>query len=226
MGRKPGERPYIAVIGDLVASRMLDRRDEAQEKVVAVLQQANEVWESELEAGFVVTIGDEFQGLLRRPDRAFDVIASLEQGLGGIRTRYGIGLGTVRTELLPTALGMDGTAFHCARDAVERGKREDRWITVAGFGDDRDYLLNGVLRLMGGIRWAWTRVQAETVFAVRTTPTQKLVAKARQVSEATVSKALKAALYEQFAEGEELVATLLSTPADRVSLSPRLVDKE
>ena len=105
---------------------------------------------------------------------------------------------------------MDGPCFHLAREAVERGKREDRWITASGFGAERDDLLNGVLRLMGGVRWEWTDVQAETVFAARDADEQKAVAKSRGVSEATVSKSLKAALYESFVEAEGVVATLLA----------------
>jgi hypothetical protein len=210
----PMDTTYVALIGDLVGSRTLDDRAGAQERVEAALTAANDRWASELAAGFAVTLGDEYQGMLTRPDHAFEVIATLESVLGGVRARYGIGLGTLATPLRPEAIGMDGPCFHRAREAVERGKREDRWITVSGFGTGRDQLLNGVLRLMGGVRREWTDVQAETVFAAREADEQKAVARSRGVSEATVSKALKAALYDSFVEAEGVVAALLAGAID------------
>ena len=201
---------YVALIGDLVGSRALDDRAGAQRHMETALEAANERWADELAASFVVTLGDEYQGMLKRPDHAFEVIATLESALCGVRARYGVGLGTLTTPLRSEAIGMDGPCFHLARAAVERGKREDRWITVSGFGAGRDDLLNGVLRLMGGVRWEWTDVQAETVFAAREADEQKAVARSRGVSEATVSKSLKAALYESFVEAERVVAALLA----------------
>lgn len=209
---------YVAVIGDLVGSRELEDRAAVQERVEEAVTAANEQWANELAAGFIVTLGDEYQGLLKRPDHAFHAVVTLESRLVGVTARYGIGLGTLATPLKPTAVGMDGPCFHRAREAMERAKREDRWIAVTGFGEERDGVLNGILRLMGGVRREWTNVQAETVFAAREAAEQKAVARARGVSEATVSKALKAALYEPFAEAEGVVAALLlnaGTDGDR-----------
>jgi len=208
------DRSYVALIGDLAGSRALGDRAGAQRRLEAALAAVNERWADELAASFVVTLGDEYQGLLRRPDHAFDVIATLESVLRGVRARYGVGLGTLTTPMRPEAIGMDGPCFHLAREAVERGKREDRWITVSGFGAARDDIINGVLHLMGGVRWAWTNVQAETVFAAREADEQKAVARSRGVSEATVSKSLKAALYDSFIEAEGVVAALLAEKGD------------
>ncbi len=205
-----GQQTYVAVIGDLIASRALADRAGAQERVIEALATANERWADALAARFVVTLGDEFQGLLIRPDPLVDVVSTVERALGGLRVRYGVGSGELRTPLRDEAIGMDGPCFHRAREAVERGKHDDRWITVAGFGDERDALLNGVLRLMGSVRGSWTAVQAETVFAAREAAEQKEVARGRGVSEATVSKALKAAHYDAYIEGERTVARLLA----------------
>jgi hypothetical protein len=206
---------YAAVIGDLIGSRGLPDRAAVQSRVEEALAATNERWGDELAALFVVTLGDEYQGLLARPDHALEIVAFLEGRLEGVRARYGIGYGTLTTPLRTTAIGMDGPCFHRAREAVQRGKRDDRWVTVAGFGTELDELLNGVLRLMGAVRWEWTDVQAETVFAARVAAERKAVAQARGVSGATVSKALKAALYEPFSEAEHVVTALLSDAARR-----------
>ena len=69
---------YVALIGDLAGSRALTDRAGAQQRVEAALAAANERWADELAANFVVTLGDEYQGMLKRPDHAFEVIATLE----------------------------------------------------------------------------------------------------------------------------------------------------
>jgi hypothetical protein len=155
----------------------------------------------------VVTVGDEFQGVLERPSRAIDVLVALEWALPDIEVRYGLGWGGITTALRERAVGMDGPCFHNARDAVTAGKRADRWVTVAGFDDDE--VLNGLFRLIGAVRSQWTDVQRETVRQVRSARTQRAVARARGVSEATVSKALKSALHEPVLEAERAAAAVL-----------------
>jgi hypothetical protein len=91
---------------------------------------------------------------------------------------------------------------------VERGKREGRWATVSGFGDD-DRPVNALLRLAGDVRSRWTDVQRETVEHARSARTQREVAAARGVHESAVSQALKAALYESLLEAEVAAADLL-----------------
>jgi hypothetical protein len=199
---------YLAIIGDIRGSRRVPRRAAVQASLERALEGINLKFRRDITAGFVVTIGDEFQGVLERPSRAVDVLVALEWALQGIQVRYGLGWGAITTALRERAVGMDGPCFHHARDAVIAGKRADRWVTVAGFGDD-DEVLNGLFWLIGAVRSQWTQVQRETVRQARSVRTQRAVAEARGVSDATVSKALKSALHEPVLGAERAAMAVL-----------------
>jgi hypothetical protein len=62
---------------------------------------------------------------------------------------------------------------------------------------------------MGAVREEWTDIQAETVAGARVAATQRALAAARGRSESTVSKALKAAHYEQVLAAERAVTAIL-----------------
>jgi len=199
---------YVAVIGDVKQSRdALDRRG-LQETLELALAGVNETLRDELASDFVVTLGDEFQGLLKSPVSIMRVLIALEARLDGTPMRYGVGWGTLATDLREQAIGMDGPCFHRAREAVTEGKRADRWVTVSSFGGD-DEILNGLLWLMGAVRGRWTSVQRETVEQVRTARTQREAAAARGVHESSVSQALKAALHEPVLAAEHAVSAIL-----------------
>jgi hypothetical protein len=216
---KFGNRPeysYLAVIGDLRSSRALSDRSDVQLRLEQALRDLNqELADSSLAAGFVVTLGDEFQGLLVSSRAGLDVLLFVESALRGIELRFGLGWGEVSTEFREKALGMDGPCFHRAREALIRGKEEDRWVTVSGFGPDGDRILNGLLALLGGVRDRWTDRQAETVSLVRQARTQKEAAIALGVGPSTVSEALTAALYAPIIEAEAAVAGALALFGDK-----------
>ncbi len=53
---------YFAIIGDIKASKGLSGREEAQEKLKKILKYVNEVYQNNIAAKFLITLGDEFQG--------------------------------------------------------------------------------------------------------------------------------------------------------------------
>ncbi len=201
---------YLALIGDLRGSRDLPRRAAVQEQLEAAMESLNrELPAGQLAAGFAISLGDEFQGLLSDPAALPLLLARLDALLPGLAIRYGVGWGTITTTPRPLAVSMDGPAFHRARSAIEAGKRSGRWVTVSGFGEVGDDLLNALFRLMGVLRGGWSEKQAETVSLVRRLGTQKAVAEARAVAPSTVSEALAAAYFEPLQEAENAIAEFL-----------------
>jgi len=206
---------YLAIIGDIRRSRSAPHRAELQKRLEEGLSAVNENFRNVIAARFVITLGDEFQGLLSRPEEVVGVMAALDSVVGGeVAIRYGLGWGPVSTELREFALGMDGPCFHNAREAVAASKRADRWATASGFGSD-DEILNGVLWLVGAARARRTAVQRQTVEQVRAARTQREVAAARGVHESSVSQALKAALHEPVLAAERSAEVLLKRHGDR-----------
>lgn len=199
---KEGEYLYLAVIGDLRRSRAATDRDRVQDRLEAALARVSHEQAEALASSLVITVGDEFQGLLHHPAAVLDLLTGYEAGMFASPTRFGLGWGTLSTKLKPTAIGMDGPCFHAARAALERGKAEDRWVTVEGFGERRDQILNGIFALLGSVRSEWTVTQAETIAQMRSVATQKEVARRRGVAASTVHKALRGALYAPLIEAE------------------------
>ncbi len=204
------ETSYLAVIGDVRGSRQAADRASVQERLEKGLQQVNQENEAALAASFAITLGDEFQGLLRQAEAAMAVLVSMEIALPGIPIRYGLGWGGLSTHLREQAIGMDGPCFHAARLALDRGKKANRWVTASGFGEEEDGILNGLFGLLGGVRSRWKRKQAETVSLRRRARYQKDVARQRGVVDSVVSDTLRAALYGPVTDAEEAMTRLLA----------------
>lgn len=56
--------PFIVVIGDICGSKHLNNRKEIQDKLREILNKINNKYKLDIVAKFVITLGDEFQGLL------------------------------------------------------------------------------------------------------------------------------------------------------------------
>lgn len=206
---KKNEPDLLAVIGDISRSREAPDRAAMQVRLEEALAATNRKHGDILAAEFEVTLGDEFQGLLRSPGDAVQVLVDLECAMANLPVRYGLGLGALATALVKRVGRLDGPCFHHARAALLRGKKEDRWVTVRGFGEERDRILNGLFRIMGAARSRWTEKQARTVSKVRRAASQKEAAAELGVVPSVVSEALSAANYIPILEAEAALTALL-----------------
>ena len=111
---------YCAIIGDIVDSKKIKNRAEIQTKLENVLLAINKKYEIDIAANFVITLGDEFQGLLKLPKNLTRIIEQIKMELYPIKLRFGAGIGEIYTEINPKiAIGADGPAYHNAREAIE-----------------------------------------------------------------------------------------------------------
>ncbi|WP_245160239.1 SatD family protein [Blastococcus sp. CT_GayMR20] len=78
---------------------------------------------------FERTTGDEFQGLIAKPDGVVDVVLQLVREGGW---SIGVGAGPVLTPLPSSTRAATGTAFFCARQAVEAAKHRPARLAVRG----------------------------------------------------------------------------------------------
>src|SRR4051812_43366306 len=107
--------PCVAVLADLIRSRAYSsptRRAEVQESLRALLDRFNEEFGSAVISKFLITAGDEVQGVLSKPDVLSDFIWLLEEEFTSTDVRFGIGFGHLHTRVRAKAVGMDGPAFH------------------------------------------------------------------------------------------------------------------
>ena len=121
------EAPLIALIGDIRKSKQLKNRKEVQDKLRDVLEDINVKYESDIAAKFVITLGDEFQGLLFNEKNMLHIIQEIKMRLYPVELRYGIGIGKIVTDInSEMALGADGPGYYNARNAMETVQQNEK----------------------------------------------------------------------------------------------------
>lgn len=191
----PSSQRYIAVIADMVRSRDLPRarRRTLQKQFSSLVTNLNRTYKPAIASKFVVTLGDEFQGLLNSAAVLPDLLWELEQNFQERELRLGIGSGTLDTPLQEYAINIDGPALHLARAAIDEAKKSHALGGVfQGFGD-LDDVLNGIARLLWFQRSRWTPAQRRIARLLRQGMSQTQAAKKLRITKQVVSKQVLAA---------------------------------
>ena len=214
MAKKPHSRaPVTVVIGDIVESRKLtvQRRSSLQVELNGVLKWFNRHYKGAVLSDFLVTLGDECQGVLGAAEAFVELMWAVETVIPDSEIRWGIGHGAIVGPLEPVALGMDGPAFYRAREAVINAKRARALGGVfAGFGNDEDVMLNGFARLLHYERSNWSPLQRRVMEELRVVPNVANVAERLGVSRQDISKKSQRAGGRAYFEAESAWRLLLS----------------
>lgn len=202
---------FIAVKMDMRSSRRIRDREQAQEQFLQVMEALNREFAASIQARFVVTHGDEAQGMLKR-ESAPDVMAVMERAVEGVlpvELRFGIGMGTLSTLLQPDAIGMDGQAWHAASRALDLARSRRKRVMFSGFGEQTDEQLCALANLLLYLRNGWSPEQRRAIELVDVGMMQSSAAEALGVSESAVSQRLAAAGWHFYKDGREAVISLL-----------------
>ena len=121
---------YLVVLADLVGSRSVPARGPLQEWFARGVDELNSRFQSLIVSPLTVTLGDEFQGVLRSAGHLFQLVHQMQLHLWerfpDLDIRFVFGVGGIDTALnRKSAIGMDGPAFHFARETMEKVKSED-----------------------------------------------------------------------------------------------------
>jgi len=148
---------YIVVIADLVASRSIPDRAVIQERLAAVLSALNEA-DPYLVSPYTITLGDEFQAVLSAADEMlYDAMAILS-ALHPYQVRFAFSVGEISTPLnRRQAIGMDGPAFHLARDGIVRLRETGTLFMVCGLDEVWAGLINAALAFVSQYAGEWPR---------------------------------------------------------------------
>lgn len=213
---------YCALIGDLIHSRDIParRREEVQQRLRLLLDEMNTQFSDYLASPFLVTLGDEFQGLLTAAEPALEIIEYIGRGLAEYRVlvRYGLGLGEISTGPVnrAQALGDDGPAYHYAREGVELLRREG-WrgfpVAIRTRRDDEP-LLHALCRLLNGLTEDWSAAQRQYAMDMDLLGEQLLVAEKNHVQQSSVSRALKRGRYRDYREARKTLMDYLMNTYD------------
>ena len=214
------DQHYIAIIGDIVASKSIKDRASAQEKLSLTLEKINEAYEPDIAAKFMITLGDEFQGLLKNGTYAVDIVERIGRVLYPVQVLFGIGIGPITTSIDPERpLGADGPAYYHARAAVdtlkalEHKRMEPRSDIRIGIEGDPDITeaLNAIFSLNAALKSRWAARQREVVgMYLDGGGTQTQIAAQLGVHQSTVQKALAQANFYAYLKALRTVSGILS----------------
>lgn len=209
---------YIAIIGDIIGSKNIEERNNFQKKFKAVLEDVNKRYKDSIASKFMITLGDEFQGLLGRSDNLFDIIFDIEKAMKPVEFRFGVGIGYIDTDINPDIpLGSDGPAYHYARKMIDKLKlKESKYkntptnILIFTDREDTNVLLESILELTYAIKSKWTDRQIEIIEIYKNNDeNQYKAAETLGVKQSTVNKAIKASMFYQYDKGIESIKQYL-----------------
>jgi hypothetical protein len=218
---------YTAVIGDMLASRSFSgsRRAVVQQKFSAFVDalNADPRYRSALASKFTITLGDEFQGILKDASIIPDLIWDIAHATDLPVFRLGIGYGTIDTKLPMYAINLDGPALHAARNAIAdaKGKRLLGGV-FRGFGEEVDLVANGLSRMLQSSRDGLTAKQDQILGILRkqsheTKMNEVEVAAQLRVSKQTINKQKHAANMDSFIAGEQALRAILKLATKRLA---------
>lgn len=184
----------IAVIGDVTNSRGIARREAFQRKLATSLQAASTAAGSALASPYTITLGDEFQAVYRRPETLWAELIEVLAEIHPVQARFAIGVGELTTRINPEqALGMDGPAFHRARDGIERLKEQGGTFMIVGDDPAEWALANHALALWSHSLQKWSRNRLQILAGLlRDRPVRELEAEL-SISRVAVYKNIHAA---------------------------------
>ena len=216
-----GENFYVAIIGDIKKSKDLLERDLVQKKLKRLLNNINEQYALSIAAKFMITLGDEFQGLLFSGKEAFNIVEEIQRQMYPIQIRVGIGVGEITTEINPEmAIGADGPGYYMARRAIESLKQNEQKNkaqiadiriefedNVNMYGD----IFNSIFLLMTVIRNEWTERQRQIIWKYDTENcSQAECAKRLNIVQSNVQRALAGGNYYAYKEARDSINKVLN----------------
>jgi hypothetical protein len=213
------ENNYCVLIGDIIKSRKYSNRNEIQKKLNAILSETNKKYSEDIAAEFIITLGDEFQGVLNKPDRIFQIVDNIRFSMRPVKIRVGIGIGKITTEIdRSKAISADGPAYYAAREMIDDiRKKEKGWKSLSqdikiSLGTDNLEidLINANLGLTSLLESSWTKKQFEAVrLLLYSDSLQKEAAQKIGITESSMHYRLKSAHYFDYKHSRELISKYL-----------------
>lgn len=157
---------YLALIADVIDSKMVQERFDLQKQLEKTLQTMNELFGDFLASYFTLTLGDEFQALLKVDAPVFQMIETLRSLLTPTQLRFGIGVGEIVTDIDPLqSIGADGPAYWNARAAINLVHQKNDYgntqIYFSSGKEKQDFFVNALIASGEAIRSGWRGSQEE-----------------------------------------------------------------
>ena len=204
-------KPCIALIADMVRSRELTRRQRpsVQKRFKEFVDYLNRTYSRSILSRFVITLGDEFQGILSSATAIPDLLWDIDHRFSDRNLRVGMGFGVLDTPIQKEAINVDGPVLHRASAAIQTAHEKRCYGGVfLGFGG-LDTVMNGLARILWFQRRRLTKTQLRIAELLRQGRSQSEAAEALKITRQAISKQVLAMGWLPYAEAEEAWRILL-----------------
>ena len=216
------ESSYTVIIGDMIDSKKIADRSEAQKKFKEVLQNINKKYKNDIAAEFAITLGDEFQGLLKSRRYIVEIISKIEMEMAPVALRFGIGIGDISTDIhFHRSAEIDGPAYHRARKMIKEieskkyqyADRDSNILICSGEEHfETDELLNSIFSVCTALKSRWTDRQKEVIRVYLSGgENQYKAAELLKIGQPSVNKALSSAKFYSYKKAMDTVSSFLSS---------------
>lgn len=214
---------YLALIADVIDSKIVQERFDLQKQVEKTLQKMNELFGDYLASRFTLTLGDEFQALLEVDAPVFQIIDTLRLELNPTQLRFGIGLGEIVTDIDPLqSVGADGPAYWNARAAInfvhQKNDYGNTQIYFSSGKENQDFFVNALIASGEAIRSGWRDSQEEILLNLLKRSvysesfSQQELAQSLAINPSALSKRLKSSSIRVYLRGRAAaLASIQST---------------
>ena len=210
---------YIAIIGDIIGSKKLSDRNIIQKQLNETLNNVNIIYNKYISSIFMITLGDEFQGLLKYGSPICEIIDKIERDVYPIELRFGIGVGEITTTIdFNSSLGADGPAYYFARKVINDLKLNEKkkMMPKSSIGIEIENnitataLINSIFSQNTIIKSRWTKRQKEILnVLLNSNGTQNSVALKLGINQSNVQKAIQASGYYTYKHAQQVVDKVL-----------------
>lgn len=123
---------FVTIICDIKNSRLLENRHDFQLYLIDVLKECNTLFKDYIVAPFIITLGDEWQGLLKENSPYLEILDFFKSKLpSNVKFYTGIGIGEITIHNFELTVNqLDGPSFHLARKAIKYAKRNQCSLVV------------------------------------------------------------------------------------------------
>jgi len=203
---------YIAIIGDLEASKELDKATRHKTQIVLEELFTEKRFSSEgVVSPYTLTLGDEFQALYEDAENLFHHIWIVTAAIHPVKIRWAAGTGEIDTPVnKKRSLGMDGPAFHKARNGIEILKKEKQLFRVETGEKLFDTLANSSLKLLTADLRTWKKNRFLILERLCSGMEVRQIAAELRLSDVAVYKNIHAGNLDAVIEYTEGLANLLN----------------
>lgn len=214
-------KPYISITGEIMESIHTENKEQVKKNLAMALDEINQEYEDDISVKFMMTVGDEFQGLICRGANIMKMILELKNKMHPARLRFGIGIGEITTNIpSETSIIINGPGYDKAREALEHlrnaaGKNQshiaDVYVEATGENQARTELVNTVFSLLTTLEYDWSDRQREIVYdMISHKDKQSNVAKRLGITQSTVQKSLTSAHYYTYENASKTLDVVFS----------------